>query len=446
MEEPELPAPKPNSSEAVLDEFARHRPWFIRATILSGLGSSMAWLATSYVIYANSGSVAISALVTVVSSVPSLLLGGAATSLSGKYSAAKLYVWGGIALGLVGFVPVFFSLAGELATRNLLLWYLLIGIISGLTAPAGAMVTRFLAPADAVPEFNASITKAKSISSVIGLLLGGAIYAALGPTWIYLFSALTFFAPVLAVLPVTGKAPQAVAQGKLREIVHLRKTNPGLRAVFVACVISCFGGSFSITLPAVAAEIGSGAWILSVLQTAYVVGGLVVVVAVKRFHLRVKWGQMQRLCVMVAGLGLVGMAFVTKMNASPGRVFMIVVLLLLPVGLAFAIDISVLAALVQVHSPEKSRGSVLTAYHMVPMLVFPVAQEFIGFMSDQFSLAAGFWICGGVLLIVLPIGKRMGIGAAIDVLDDSDAPPEVTAVVPRSVSVHDRHMEATVDE
>ncbi|CAB5037499.1 unannotated protein [freshwater metagenome] len=51
-----------------------------------------------------------------------------------------------------------------------------------------------------------------------------------------------------------------------------------------------------------------------------------------------------------------------------------------------------------------------------------------------------------MLLIVLPIGKRMGIGAAIDVLDDSDAPPEVTAVVPRSVSVHDRHIDATVDE
>lgn len=142
----------------------------------------MAWLATSYVVYANSGSVAISALVTVVSSVPSLFLGGAATSLSGKYSAAKLYICGGVALGIVGFVPVFFSLAGELGTRNLLLWYLLIGIITGLTAPAGAMVTRFLAPADAVPEFNASITKAKAISSVIGLLLGGAIYAALGPT------------------------------------------------------------------------------------------------------------------------------------------------------------------------------------------------------------------------------------------------------------------------
>jgi hypothetical protein len=182
MEEPELPPPLPNSSAAVLDDFARHRPWFIRATILYGLGGSMAWLATSYVVYANSGSVAISALVTVVSSVPSLFLGGAATSLSGKYSAAKLYICGGVALGIVGFVPVFFSLAGELGTRNLLLWYLLIGIITGLTAPAGAMVTRFLAPADAVPEFNASITKAKAISSVIGLLLGGAIYAALGPT------------------------------------------------------------------------------------------------------------------------------------------------------------------------------------------------------------------------------------------------------------------------
>jgi hypothetical protein len=210
-------------------------------------------------------------------------------------------------------------------------------------------------------------------------------------------------------------------------------------------MISCVGGSFTVTLPAVAAEIGNGAWILSILQTAYVLGGLVVVVAVKQLHSRVKWGQMQRLCLLVAGLGLVGMAFVTKMNASPGRVFIIVVLLLLPVGLAFSIDISVLAALVQVHSPEESRGSVLTAYHMVPMLVFPVAQEIVGLLSDQFSLAAGFWVCGGVILIVLPIGKRMGIAAAIDVLDDSDAPPAVTVVVPRSVTVHDRHIEATID-
>jgi hypothetical protein len=82
---------------------------------------------------------------------------------------------------------------------------------------------------------------------------------------------------------------------------------------------------------------------------------------------------------------------------------------------------------------------------MVPMLVFPVAQEIVGLLSDQFSLAAGFWVCGGVILIVLPIGKRMGIAAAIDVLDDSDAPPGVTVVVPRSVTVHDRHIEATID-
>lgn len=433
------PAAAPSvADETALDRFAKNRPWFLNGTIVSGLGNSMSWMATSYVIYVQTSSVAISALVTVCSSVPSLLLGGVATKIAGKWNEAKLFVVSGCALGILGFLPVIMSVTGNLNTGNLLVWQLGIGIIIGLSAPAGAMITRFLAPPDGVPEFNAQITRAKAISSVIGLLLGGAIYAAVGPTWVYLFNALSYFAPALAVIPLVKRAATPKAQTKMRAVIALRKEYPGLSGVFRACVASCVVGSFSVALPALGATIGKGAWILSVLQASFVVGGLFVVVMVKRLHGHIGWGRVQRLCLLAMAVGLLLLAWVTRIDASPSRVFVFSVLLLIVVGYAIATETSVLSAVVQVHAPEEHRGSVLTAYHMIPMAFVPISQEIVGFVTDYFTLAGGFSFCAICALIAIVIGPRMGVGSAINKLDETTDIPPVTAVVPHASGPDDR--------
>ena len=439
------PAAAPSGEdETALDRFARNRPWFLNGTIVSGLGGSMAWLATSYVIYSQTSSVAISALVTVCSSVPSLLLGGVATKIAGKWNEAKLYAISGCALGILGFLPVFMSVTGRLNTGNLLAWQLGIGVIIGLSAPAGAMITRFLAPPDAVPEFNAQITRAKAISSVVGLLLGGAIYAAVGPTWVYLFNALSYFGPVVAVVPLIKRAATPKVQTKMREVIALRKNYPGLRGVFKATVVSCAVGSFSVALPALGATIGKGAWILSVLQASFAVGGLFVVIMIKRLHGHVGWGWVQRICLLTMGVGLLVLAWVTRVDGSASRLFLFSVLLLLVVGFAIATETSVLSAVVQVHAPEEHRGSVLTAYHMIPMLVVPVTQEIVGFVADYFNLAVGFSFCAVCALIAILIGPKMGVSAAIDKLDETSDIPPVTTVVAHASGPDDRPIDGPV--
>ncbi|MEI7761480.1 MAG: MFS transporter [Thermoleophilia bacterium] len=411
------------------DRFVGPRRFFVYGIFLSRTGSAMAMLATSYVIYDQTQSVVASALIAACACIPAVLLLGAANSIAGRWNEAQVFVCAGTVIGALGVIPVVFSATGHLAPENLLLWLVALGIVSGLSAPALPMVTRALAPPGEMPEFNARLGRVRALATVIGLILGGVIYDVIGPTWVYAFNAVSCVFPVLAVIPLVRLARIPRIHQNLRTTWAVRKGQPGLRAVFAAAIALFLGSSFTVTLPALSQQVGSSASILSAMNVALVIGGLFIVLTVRRLHGRAPWGSVQRACVLTIVSGLVGLLFVTGFNNAKW-LFAAALFLLVVIGYAQAIDTAVLASIVQLHAPVEARAGVLIWYHAVPMVTVPIGKLGVGVIADKASLAAAYGCCALVLAFCLLLGRHLGIHTAIDRLNDSGTPPDVV-VAPR---------------
>ncbi len=407
--------PAPQAPADAVDKFVHLRPWYVGATIFSSFGNAMVHLATAFVIYNQTKSVTISALISVFGFLPSLVLGGPATYLVGRLGGPKLFVAGGIGLAAVGVLPLVASFAGHLTAFNLLVWQLLVGIIIGLVAPAGGLVTRMMAKPGRVASLNASLTRAKAIAVIAGLLLGGALYDAVGTNLIFIFNIVSYAGPIACVMAAFRHAPPPQHQGRLRDLRQLAHTSPGMKGVFIAAAFCSVGGCFVVALPALATAIDSSASTLAYLKMAYAVGGLAVVTAVHWISKHRGWAWAQNTCLVIMAAGLIVLALVSRGNLRASTTLVATLVLLVLVGFAVYLDTSVLSSLAQIGAPPDQQGAVLTGVHMVPMVVIPISQLIFGAIADSFSVSVALVCCaagvgaGFVLLRLLDVGSAMDV-------------------------------------
>ncbi len=425
MTVPNASGSAPDSAEPE-DPNASIRKWYLITLFIACFGGGMISLASTYIIYDQTGSLSITGLIVVATNLPSLVFPGWATRLANRWGGAKLYFISGVALGVIGFVPAILLALGDLTTASLLVWYLVGGAIFGLSSPASGLLRRSIAAPGMVPEFNSAATRSVSIATVLGLLIGGALFAAVGPTWIYMISAVAHFPICWAVYPAMklAIADDKVSGGRFMDSFAVRRTHPGLRAAFYFTGFCFLIGGYVITFPAMADSIGTNAGILSLLQAAAVVGGLFVVVAVRKIHGRVGWGKVQRICFLVAGVGMVVLAWINNQAASPTITLVIALLAIVPIGFALNLDASILNALVQVAAPREARTSVLTYFALIPTLAIPLAQELIGGLSDVTTVSTALYAVGAVTLVLIGFGPQRKMRPAFDSLDETAAPPE----------------------
>ncbi len=412
--------------EEAPDLFADVRVRHLWGTFIFSIGSSMVGIVTSYLIYQQSGSVAVTGLIVVCSNLPALLLPGPATYLARVWGGPKLYVYSRTAIGVAGLIPVVLSMMGDLTTASLLLWYLLVGILYALSGPATSLVRAMIAAPGKVPEFNGALGRFGSAGTIIGLLLGGAIYALVGSTWVFLFGALASMIEGLSVARILKRAPiKGQPREPFRQGIAVIRGNTEMKA---ACIFSawCFiVGGYAVTLPAIASSIGTNAMYLSVLQTASILGGLALGWAMGKIHGRIGWGHTQRICFFVFGLSLLGISLVLRQHGSATFTLVATALILVPVGFTINMNITILGSIVQMFAPAGSRNSVLTAYALIPAIFVPVGQEAIGFVADGLSVGSALGAIGVIVMAMLLIDPRRTMRIAIDSLDESSAPPAV---------------------
>ncbi|KLR60303.1 Major Facilitator Superfamily transporter [Actinobacteria bacterium IMCC26207] len=407
------------------ERFASMRRNYIVSLFILEYGWAMITMASSFFIYAQSGSVAATGLIVVCLNLPSLLLPGAATSLARRFGGPTIWVMQAGVEFTITLIPVALSATGHLNTTNLLMFFLLLGILIGLCAPSAGLVRRMIAAPGQLPEFNGQAAQAVALATVIGLLAGGAVYTALGPTWVFALGALSLL-PGFSLLRLT-KEPVPHIDGEVerfRGVFEIRRNNPGLRAVCMFTGLSVIIASYVVTLPALAqmiahdAKMDSSAGIQSLLQASSVVGGLFVVMAMRKAHGRVSWGQVQRICFLIAASGLLLIAVIVHRDVSALIVISLAVLLLIPIGFALTLDQSILATLMQAGAPAKSRASVLTGYALIPMIMAPLGQELIGFLADQFSVTASLIIIAVPALLLVLVGPHLNLRKALDEVSD----------------------------
>jgi len=417
----------------------RLRQLFIFASGLSSFGSSMAWIATTFIIFQQTHSVLATSLPSVSFFVPAVALGPLSTRLSSRFGATQLFVVSEVIVAFVTLVPVMTALLGHLAMTTLLVWEFAQGSAIGLQGPSKNIVIRILAPKGEVPEYNGKILRAVAVSAVLGFLVGGLLLDAFGPIWTFSIDALSSFVLAAVVVPKFrnhhhNEKPETIARA-----FPVLKTNPGLRSVFLMFAVVTLVGSIVVLFPSIADHAGKGASGISVLNMSFVFGGLFIVGSVRFLHQRVRWNSVIWISTTMTILFLLFLLVVNYVITSHSLSLLLIVLVLLPLGFLVSLQTSILTALVQIGSPKDSQSSVIELFTLLPMVIIPLSEALVGLLADQFSVSLAVAIIGVTLLIVYVWGIKTHQKESLGEMDQQQVVTPLPLLFSLRGAVRSRH-------
>ena len=408
------------------DPWVRVRRNYIIGLFISSMGEGMVFLTSSFLIFSLSGRATFVAFIPVLTSLPSLVLAPVANRLAHRFGGPRLYLFSQGSFFLLMLVPFALDVAGHLTLATLLGWYLVEGIVLGLGSPAISLLRTVVTPKDGAAEFNGAATRAITGATMVGILVGGAVLARTGPGAMYLLCALGGVTLVAAVLPLR-RHPHTAGASERRGLSEARavvREIPDLRAAFRFTVMIFLLSGYAVTLPAVAASIGTRPIILSALQAAVVGGGLFVMVGIRAVHRRATWLSVQRACLLAAALAITYLGWVALRDHQPAWYLATALLAIVPLGFALNLDSSLLNAAVQVTAPSEMRSPVLTLYALIPMAALPASELLIGGFSDLTSPSVALLTLGIVALGLVLLPRRLGNHASLARLDAQETFPD----------------------
>jgi len=424
------------------DPWLRLRRRFLVGVFTSCVGDGMVALIGSFFVYHQTHSVSAVALIVVFTNVPGLCLPAVATRLANRWGGARLYCtsWG--LFYLLSLIPFVVGLTGHLTASILLAWFLLEGIVLGLGGPSSGMVRTFLTPSGRSAEFNAKSTRCIAVGTVIGILIATPISSVFGVSWIFFFNFLVGMPLVVSVLPLMEPMAKARAimladaegQPGFAGFFKVRRNRPEIRADFRYTLIVFLLSGYAVTLPAVADGISHRSAVLSLLQAAAVVGGILVVTAIRFVHGRYTWVRVQRTCLIVISAGILFLGWDAHRTHHTSWELTAVILTIVPLGFALNLDSSILNALIQVAAPKAERASVLAAYALIPMVAIPLSQILISALSDLISVSFALILIGTGMLIVIFLPRQWAMRDAFSLLDDTSTFPESQAELDRQIT------------
>jgi MFS family permease len=233
------------------------------------------------------------------------------------------------------------------------------------------------------------------------------------------FNALSYLPLIVAVRRVPGTVVEPRnSRGTLRAGVDVVRRVERLRRAFVlAAMINLAAWPVLSVLPAVAQDIESRAHVLGLLVGAFYAGAAVVSWAVRRLRRRFPYGRILFVGFLGAGLLILGHALLTAWRSPGYDAVLVAGLTLVPIGLAVALDSSLLQALVQLSAPAEDQAPVLVVYATVTTVVTPIGGLIIGVLADGVSLwfALAFaGTCLTVLALVLRTRLRVFDDLGVD--------------------------------
>lgn len=398
------------------DPYPRARPRYRVAIVVSTSGTSMAVLASTFAVYGLSNSILATALVLVLANIPMVLLGSVSAALLHRFGAARVYSACDVALFVVTVGLAALSFAGHLSVPVLFAWQLVCGSVLGLSGASYAVLPHTLAPPGKVPEYNAALSQARSIAALVGLVAGGFVIETVGTSWVFVLDALSFLAVPLALTGVRDRHEAAAAPApRLRVAADAIIADRGLRAAAAAgALMVLLASPISSLLPAMADRLGASSHFLSAQMAAFAMGGLCIALVVRHVRRRSRWSRAIRAAVAVAGLGLLALAHLERVEASGWLVHATILVILAAAGLAVGLVGSVATAMVQLGAPDDRRSAVLTVYAMVAAVFAVGSGVAIGLLSDATAVWLALGVLGVLLEVFAVVGGRQRVFADLD--------------------------------
>lgn len=388
---------------------------------ISALGSAMVAVAVAFTAFRESGSVVLTVLVAGASALPALLLSPLVGRIATRRDPRTVEIVGQVTKAILSLALAVVAASGWLTYPVLLVANVLNGIVSALAAPAWPRLAKMSAPKGRLAEATAAFGSVGSVAAIVGALGGGVAVGVLGVGWVFGFNALSYLPLVFAVRLVPGRPaePRVTHRAVRTGIAIVRRTDTLRRAFVLAAVLNLAAWPVLSVLPAAAHEIDARAHVLGLLTGAFYAGAAGVSFLVVRLRRRYRYGTIVFVGFFGAGLLLCANAALTAWRAPGYDAVLVAGLTLVPIGLAVALDSSLLQALVQLGTDPGDQAPVLVVYATITTIVTPLGGLAIGAVADAASLWGALALAGVVLA-----GLALALRRKLRVLDELGAAPD----------------------
>ncbi len=283
------------------------------------------------------------------------------------------------------------------------------GVNSALFFPARQATVREMVGREDLPSAVALNSSAFNLARVIGPALGGLVIAAFGVATCFWLNAASFLAVILAILTVRRRpAPEHSGQTALQSIAegfrYIRKV-PALLGLFTLLfVASVFSANFNLVLPLFTKLVlFANADALGFLFAAHGLGslaGALTMTAAGRYLLeprRIVLGVLL-LCAVELGFAII-------------PTFQQAIVLLFVIGWSFTLYIIGTNTLVQLLSPDRMQGRMVSLYSMLFIGTTPLGNFFAGAVAAAWGASAAVYVGGlitavGGIMALLYFGKH----------------------------------------
>ncbi len=406
----ETPGGEPDARESVMHIPAVRR--LVLTYAVSALGSAMVAVAVAFVAYRESRSVVLTVLVLAANALPALILSPVVGKLATHRDPRTVEVAANIAKVVLSIALAIVASTGSLTYAVLMIANLANGTASALSAPAWPQLSRMTAPKGRLTEVTAAFGTVGSIMAIVGALLGGVVVAAVGAGLVFLLNAFSYVPLIVGVKMVPGDPPHAHDDHRAvrRGIEIVRRTDTLRRAFAVAAVLNLAAWPVLSILPAAAHDIDARAHVLGLLTGAFFAGAALVSWAVVRLRRRFTFGTILFVGFFSAGLLLMVNAALTAWRTPGYDAVFVAVLTLVPIGLALALDGSLLQSLVQLGTPPDEQAPVLVVYATITTIVTPIGGLLLGGVADELSLWGALAVSGfAIALLAVVLRKRLRV-------------------------------------
>ena len=385
---------------------------FWLAQTISTIGTSLQVIAEGYLIYEITdstfwlGAVGFIALLPVV---PISLVGGV---LIDRLARRKLLLVTQIGLMLQAALFGLLALSGRLSLPSVIFLYFIFGALLAIDNPARRAFLVDIVDRDDLANAVALNATIFNISSVIGFALGGVLIAAIGVGGTMMLNAVSYLFPVIALalirVPDVGldKEHKSLGVAMTEGIVTLWRQPTILGVIAVTTVVGGLAYPVIGLMPAYAKDImGVDSIGLGILLSAVALGSVLGTFGAARLGTNRRG---RSLIVASFVLPLLVIAFAH----SPSMIF--ACLVLVGVGFVLLILQSLAITLVQLHTPDRVRGRVMTIYSMLHAGSDTGGNLVIGALAVQIGLTLAL-TAGSIVAIlfsqitnlVLPDVRRM---------------------------------------
>jgi MFS family permease len=388
---------------------------------VSALGSAMVAIAVAFVAFRESRSVVLTVVVLGANALPALILSPVVGKLATDRDPRTIEIIGNLAKIAISLALAVIATTGSLTYGVLVIANVLNGIVSAIVAPAWPQLSRMVAPKGRLTELTAMYGTVGSIMAIAGALAGGVVVAAIGAGIVFALNAASYVPIMIAIKKVPGEPHlghddhRAVRRG----IEIVRRTDMLKQAFTVAAVLNLAAWPVLSILPAAAHDIDAHAHVLGLLTGAFFAGAALVSWAVVRLRRRFTFGTILFVGFFSAGLLLLAHAALNAWRTPGYDAVFVSVITLIPMGLALALDGSLLQSLVQLGTPPDDQGPVLVVYATITTIVTPIGGLLLGEVADELSLWGSLAVSGFVIASLAIL-----LRTRLRVFDELGAPPD----------------------